>query len=171
MVRLATLDDAADIARVHVASWRTTYRGMLPDDFLASLSEEHYTERWKRLIAEGSSRVQVVDEPKGGIVGFASGGRERAGENTFAGELYAIYVLDSAQRLGHGRELVRAIAGALREMGLPDMIVWVLRDNAAARRFYERLGGIYVRAQPITIGSATLEEVSYGWHALDEISY
>jgi ribosomal protein S18 acetylase RimI-like enzyme len=171
MVRLATLDDAADIARVHVASWRTTYRGMLPDDFLASLSEEHYTERWKRLIAEGSSRVQVVDEPKGGIVGFASGGRERAGENTFAGELYAIYVLDSAQRLGHGRELVRAIAGALREMGLPDMIVWVLRDNAAARRFYERLGGIYVRAQPITIGSATLEEVSYGWRALDEISY
>jgi ribosomal protein S18 acetylase RimI-like enzyme len=153
MVRLATLDDAADIARVHVASWRTTYRGMLPDDFLASLSEEHYT------------------EPKGGIVGFASGGRERAGENTFAGELYAIYVLDSAQRLGHGRELVRAIAGALREMGLPDMIVWVLRDNAAARRFYERLGGIYVRAQPITIGSATLEEVSYGWRALDEISY
>ena len=117
MVRLATLDDAADIARVHVASWRTTYRGMLPDDFLASLSEEHYTERWKRLIAEGSSRVQVVDEPKGGIVGFASGGRERAGENTFAGELYAIYVLDSAQRLGHGRELVRAIAGALREIG------------------------------------------------------
>ena len=171
MVRLATLDDAADIARVHVASWRTTYRGMLPDDFLASLSEEHYTERWKRLIAEGSSRVQVVDEPKGGIVGFASGGRERAGESTFAGELYAIYVLDSAQRLGHGRELVRAIAGALREMGLPDMIVWVLRDNAAARRFYERLGGIYVRAQPITIGSATLEEVSYGWRALDEISY
>jgi ribosomal protein S18 acetylase RimI-like enzyme len=171
MVRLATVGDAADIARVHVASWRTTYRGMLPDDFLASLSEEHYTERWKRVISEGSSRVHVVDEPKGRIVGFASGGRERAGESTFAGELYAIYVLDSAQRLGHGRELVRAIAGALREMRLPDMIVWVLRDNAAARRFYERLGGTYVRSQPITIGSATLEEVSYGWRALDEISY
>jgi ribosomal protein S18 acetylase RimI-like enzyme len=171
MVRLATLDDAAAIARVHVASWRTTYQGMLPDDFLASLSEEHYTERWKRVITEGSSRVHVVDEPNGGIVGFASGGRERAGESTFAGELYAIYVLDSAQRRGHGRELVRAIAGALREMRLPDMIVWVLQDNAAARRFYEHLGGTYVRSQPITIGSATLEEVSYGWRALDEIRY
>jgi len=51
------------------------------------------------------------------------------------------------------------------------MIVWVLRDNAAARRFYERLGGIYVRAQPITIGSATLEEISYGWRSLDDIRY
>src|SRR3979409_845258 len=105
------------------------------------------------------------------MCGLPAGARERAVEDTFAGELYAIYVLDSAQRHGNGRELVRAVAGALRGMGLPDMIVWVLRDNAAARRFYERLGGTYVRAQPITIGTATLEEVSYGWRALDEIRY
>jgi ribosomal protein S18 acetylase RimI-like enzyme len=180
MVRPAVLDDAAAIARVHVASWRTTYRGLLPDDFLASLGEEPYTDRWRRVIGDGLSRVFVVDEqrrgqPRGspdeGVVGFASCGRERAGESGFAGELYAIYILDSAQRQGHGRELVRAVAGALREMKLPDMIVWVLRDNTAARDFYERLGGAYVRAQPITIGTATLEEVSYGWRSLDEIRY
>jgi ribosomal protein S18 acetylase RimI-like enzyme len=170
MVRPATLDDAAAIARVHVASWRSTYLGLLPADFLASLGEEPYTERWTRVIGEGSSRVFVVDE-KGDIVGFASCGRERAGEIGFTGELYAIYVLDSAQRRGHGRELVRAVAGALRELRLGDMIVWVLRDNTAARHFYERLGGVYVRAQPITIGTATLEEMSYGWRSLEKIRY
>ena len=63
-------------------------------------------------------------------------GRERAGENGFAGELYALYVLEGAQRQGHGRALVRTVAGALHEMELPDMIVWVLRDNAGARHFY-----------------------------------
>jgi ribosomal protein S18 acetylase RimI-like enzyme len=170
MVRPAALDDAAAIARVHVASWRTTYRGMLPDDFLSSLSEESYTDRWRRVIGDGLSRVFVVVEDAE-ISGFASCGRERAGETGFSGELYAIYILDREQRRGHGRELVRAVAGALREMKLPDMIVWVLRDNAAARHFYERLGGAYVRAQPITIGTATLEEVSYGWRSLDEIRY
>ena len=170
MVRPATLDDAADIARVNVATWRSAYRDLLPDDFLAALTEAYYTERWRRLIGAGSSRVFVAEEPAG-IVGFASGGRERAGEHGFAGELYAIYVLDSAERRGHGRELVRAVAGALREMNLPDMIVWVLRDNVRARGFYERLGGIYVRAQPITIGTTTLEELSYGWRALDDIRY
>ena len=170
MVRPAEREDSAAIARVHVASWRTAYRGLLPDDFLASLSEEHYTDRWTRVIGEGSSRVFVVEED-GEIVGFASCGRERAGEGSFAGELYAIYVLDSAQRHGQGRELVRAAAGALKKMKLTDMIVWVLRDNAPARRFYERLGGIYVRSQPITIGSATLEEVSYGWRDADLIRY
>ena len=170
MVRPAELDDAAGIACVHVATWRSAYRGLLPDDFLVSLSEAHYTDRWRRVISEGSSRVFVVDEP-GGISGFASGGRERAGEAGFAGELYALYVLEGSQRRGHGRDLVRAVAGALRDLHLPDMIVWVLRDNSPARAFYERLGGTYVRAQPITIGTATLEEVSYGWHALDSIRY
>jgi ribosomal protein S18 acetylase RimI-like enzyme len=170
MVRPAELDDAAGIARVHVATWRSAYRGLLPDDFLASLSEANYTERWRRVIGEGLSRVFVVDETEG-IAGFASGGRERAGETGFAGELYALYVLEDVQRRGHGRELVRAVAGALREMGLPDMIVWVLRDNPTARRFYERLGGSYVRSQPITFGTATLEEVSYGWPGLDQIRY
>jgi ribosomal protein S18 acetylase RimI-like enzyme len=170
MVRPATLDDAAEIARVHVATWRSAYRGLLPDDFLTSLSEVNYAERWRRVIGEGTSRVFVVEE-SGGIAGFASGGRERAGETGFAGELYALYVVDDAQRRGHGRELVRAVAGALRELHLADMIVWVLRDNRAARAFYERLGGTYVRAQPITIGTATLEEVSYCWRGLDEIRY
>jgi hypothetical protein len=49
------------------------------------------------------------------------------------------------------------------------MIIWVLRDNQPARSFYERLGGVYIRAQPITIGSVTLEEVSYGWRRLDDV--
>jgi ribosomal protein S18 acetylase RimI-like enzyme len=170
MIRPALLKDVEAIARVHVATWRSAYRGVLPDDFLASLSEAHYADRWRRVIGDGSSSVQVVEQAEG-IVGFASGGRERAGESGFAGELYAIYVLDGAQRQGHGRELVRAVAGALRAMQLEDMIVWVLRDNPPARQFYERLGGVYVREQPITIGTATLVEVSYGWRSLDDIRY
>jgi ribosomal protein S18 acetylase RimI-like enzyme len=170
MIRQALPGDASEIARVHVAAWRSSYVGLLADDFLASLSEVGYTDRWKRVIGDRASHVFVVDEPEG-IVGFASGGRERAGERGFEGELYAIYIVAGSQRQGHGRELVRAVTGALRELGLRDMIVWVLRDNAPARKFYERLGGSYVRAQPITIGPTTLEEVSYGWRGLEDIRY
>jgi ribosomal protein S18 acetylase RimI-like enzyme len=170
MIRPAKLEDAPAIARVHVASWQSTYQGMLPDEFLASLSETGYAERWKRVIGEGSSRVYVAED-EGEVVGFASGGHERAGETGYSGELYAIYVIDAAQRRGFGHELVRSTVAGLRELGLDDMIIWVLRDNQPARSFYERLGGLYVRAQPITIGSVTLEEVSYGWRRLDDVRY
>lgn len=169
LVRAADVDDAAAIARVHVATWRSAYRGLLPDDFLASLSETHYQERWKRTLGDESARVYVAENPDG-VVGFASGGPERAGETGFSGELYAIYVLHDAQGHGHGRRLVRAVVGGLRELSLSDMLVWVLRDNRSARGFYERLGGRYVRDQPITIGSSLLYEVSYGWRSLDAIA-
>jgi len=168
VTRPATIDDAPAIARVHVASWRSTYRTLLPGDFLDSLDESGYTERWRRFIGDGESRAYVVEDG-GQVVGFASGGRERAGEAGYKGELYAIYVLDDFQGRGHGQALVRAMVGGLREMDLDDMIVWVLRDNRPARNFYKRLGGTYVRAQPITLGSTTVEEVSYGWTSLDAV--
>jgi ribosomal protein S18 acetylase RimI-like enzyme len=161
MTRAATIDDAPAIARVHVASWLSTYRTLLPDDFLDSLDEVGYADRWRRFIGDEGNLAYVIEDV-GRVVGFASGGRERAGEVGYEGELYAIYVLDEFQRRGYGHQLVRAVVKGLKEMSLDDMIIWVLRDNAPARQFYEKLGGRYVRAQPMTIGSATLEEVSYG---------
>jgi ribosomal protein S18 acetylase RimI-like enzyme len=174
MIRPAGIGDAPAIARVHVASWRATYGAMLPGDFLDSLTQDAYADRWRRFIADRSNLAYVVEEgpdASANVVGFASGGRERAGEAGYKGELYAIYLLESAQRRGYGRELLRAIVGGLREMGIDDMIVWVLRDNGPARGFYERLGGAYVRAQPTTIGPATVEEVSYGWPSLADVRY
>jgi ribosomal protein S18 acetylase RimI-like enzyme len=168
LVRRAEPEDAAGIAKVHVTTWRTAYRGLLSDDFLASLDETAYAERWRRTLTAARDRVYVAENADG-VIGFASGGKERAGEDGFGGELYAIYVLREAQGHGHGRQLVQAVVGGLRELGLPDMIVWVLRDNVPARRFYERLGGTYVREQPITIGSTLLQEVAYGWRSLDGV--
>ena len=121
-----------------------------------------------RTISDRSLRVYVAEEGEA-VVGFASGGRERAGEVEFSGELYALYVLAQAQGRGHGRQLVRAVVDGLRGMELSEMIVWVLRDNPNARRFYERLGGAFVREQPITIGSTVLQEVSYGWRRLGDV--
>jgi GNAT superfamily N-acetyltransferase len=143
---------------------------LLAEEFLAALSEAGYTERWERLIRDGASLVFAAEDA-GRVVGFASGGRERAGETGYGGELYAIYLLESAQRRGFGRGLFRAVVEGLRGMKFADLIVWVLRDNQPARQFYERLGGVYVRSQPITIGPSTLEEVSYGWRRLDDVRY
>lgn len=37
-IRKATINDAEGIAKVHVDSWRTTYKGIIPDEFLYNLS-------------------------------------------------------------------------------------------------------------------------------------
>ncbi|MBI1881100.1 MAG: hypothetical protein HYR94_23215 [Chloroflexi bacterium] len=43
IMRLAQPADAGGIARVHVESWRTTYAGTIPADFLAGCSGADYS--------------------------------------------------------------------------------------------------------------------------------
>ena len=159
-VREACPDDAGGMARVHVESWRTTYRGIVPDGYLAALSYERREEVWRRNLHSGWA--YVAENEAGEIVGFADGGPERTGNPVYRGELYAIYLLESHQRRGTGRRLVQAVARRLRLEGMHAMLLWVLADNPACR-FYQALGGQRLRTQQVEIGGATLDEVAYGW--------
>lgn len=160
MIREARPEDAAGIARVHVDSWRTTYRGLVPDDVLANLRTDERENNWVGILRDQTKFTYVADE--GGIVGFVNGGPERSRTVDYDGELYAIYLLESHQRRGLGRELVRAFAARLAKEGFRSMLVWVLVDNPH-RAFYESLGGVEVKRKKIRIGGATLDEVAYGW--------
>lgn len=164
-LRAALPADAAAIARVHVASWRTTYPGMLPDSYLASLDADEYTARWARTLEDRYNPSDVlVAEEAGRVVGFASCGRERDHDLHYEGELYAIYLLREAQGRGHGRALIQASAALLFGHGWTSMVAWVLRDNAAARGFYERLGGSYLRERELDLGlEVSAMEVAYLW--------
>jgi ribosomal protein S18 acetylase RimI-like enzyme len=163
--RLALTADAAAIARVHVASWRTTYPGLLPARYLDAMEVRDYEESWARTIQDPFRRSAVlVVEEDDQVVGFASCGRERDGDPGYRGELYAIYLLRDAQGRGHGRALVEAAAAALAIRGMTSMVVWVLRDNGRARGFYERMGATYLRERPLDLGLGfSIPEVAYLW--------
>ena len=84
----------------------------------------------------------------------------------YAGELYAIYLLEQYQRHGIGRMLVGELCAWLLSQDLTSMYTWVLEKNPS-RRFYESLGGIEFRRQTLPLGGLHLAEVAYGW---DDIS-
>lgn len=163
-VRPAIERDIPGIATVHVASWKSTYRGIVPDDHLNGLSIERSNARWEHILESERQTgwFTLVAEDPSGIVGFASAGPIRGDHPGYAGELGGIYLLESHQRRGIGRRLVSEVAGRLRQQGMGSMLVWVLRENPS-RGFYEALGGVYVREQVIEIGGADLVEVAYGW--------
>lgn len=106
--------------------------------------------------------VLVAEDESGTIVGFVSGGRERSGDTTYTGELYAIYLLEPFQGQGIGRQLTVALVRSLIEAGIPSLLLWVLAENPS-RRFYEALGGQPVYEKMVTIGGTPLLEVGYGW--------
>lgn len=166
-IRQATDDDANGIAKVHVESWRTTYRGIVPDDFLDGMSDETSAARWRRIAKQNTPgyAMFVAEDEGGNTVGFANGGRERSGDANYDGELYAIYLLQSHQRKGIGQALFEHIVQHLTNNGFRSMLIWVLAENPSCQ-FYESMGGIPIREQEIEIGGKRLREIGYGWIGL-----
>ncbi|MCU1312386.1 MAG: acetyltransferase, family [Acidobacteriaceae bacterium] len=175
-IRRASPADAIEIAKVHVASWKSTYPGIVSQTYIDSLDPQQFASRWMERLLLPETLVLVAATAQG-ICGFVSGGPLReplpppaaAAEGKFGdGEIYALYVLEHEHRRGLGRALMRGVAQSLLEASYQRAAVWVLEDNPS-RLFYERLGGSLVAKQTITIGGDELIEVAYGWNSLGDL--
>lgn len=165
-VRLATPADAAAVGRVHRESWRTTYAGILP---LAVISEEagyRSEAAWlRRLSGDRPETATWIAQLDGAAAGFASCGPARHRLEGLECEIYALYVLQPAQRRGVGRALVGACARHFVRQGRFGFYLWVLKANRA-RLFYESLGGIEAGEKRERLGLHAFAEVAYAWHDL-----
>jgi GNAT superfamily N-acetyltransferase len=172
-VREAKQEDAAAIARVHVDSWRTSYRGIVPQGYLDGMFYEDFEDRWRgwlRAVGDPRWAHRVAELPSGQIVGFASSGpRQGSAYADYGGELYTLYLLREHQRAGTGRRLFGSVARGLAEGGSTSLLAWVLARNPS-RRFYETVGGRLLGSQELEIGGARLEEVAYGWLDVESIA-
>jgi GNAT superfamily N-acetyltransferase len=110
-IRMAELRDAAAIAHVHVQSWLTTYKGIVPQEYLASLNEAERTSSWEDWLARDI--IVAVAEIDGEIVGFAGGGPIREPLEPYDAELYTLYLLEDEQGRGLGKGLLCVVAHAL----------------------------------------------------------
>lgn len=162
--RRATPEDAEALGRVHVQAWHEAYAGLMPDAVLARLDPLQRAAMWRDAMANAST-VQLA-ERDGAIVGFGSSGPRRDASLPHSGEIYAIYVLRSAQRLGVGRALMAALACDLLAQGHVSGVLWVLESNLPARRFYAALGGQEVARREQQRDGFTDVGVAYAWQDL-----
>ncbi|MBN9082360.1 MAG: hypothetical protein BGP04_07495 [Rhizobiales bacterium 62-17] len=171
-IRVAVVANAAAIAAVHVACWRETYPGLMPEAFINQLSVEDRTKRWQAILGRPDAynrTVVLVAECAGEVVGFSSYGDQRASElleQGLTGEITALYLLRRVQKQGLGLALMVAMANGLIARGHRAASLWVLRENLQARGFYERLGGQVMGELEDKRDGAVLNELAYGWRDL-----
>ncbi len=169
--RDAESDDAAGIANVHVETWRSTYAGVLPDDYLVGLSVPRHAALWSHWLNDTAAdhRLYVAAAPAGDIVGFASCGRLRERKQFHGkgriGEIYALYVLPDFQGRGLGRALLMQSFAGLSESAHDSAILWVLAANPS-RFFYEAMGGRQVGGRKEKFAGTKVAELAYGWDSL-----
>jgi len=167
IIREANLYDVKGIAKVHVDSWRTTYKNIIPDDFLNNLSYKRREQLWTNIIPNGN--VFVAENELGQIVGFSSGGKERSGKyKDYKGELSSIYILKEFQGKGIGKLLAKSVFEKIEELRLNTMLVFVLEENES-KLFYEALGGKVIDKVEVEIAGKKLNELVYGWDNIASI--
>jgi GNAT superfamily N-acetyltransferase len=163
IIRRAVPQDASQVARVRVLSWRATYRGIVPDSYLDAMDEN--VDQWRAVAAgEQKGAELLVCEVDNRVVGFAAYGAAREPSLGHAGELYATYYLPEAMGKGYGRAMMREVTANLRRLGHNDMIVWVMEANVRGRAFYEnvmRARFIEGSRQSFELDGVTIWEVAY----------
>jgi ribosomal protein S18 acetylase RimI-like enzyme len=147
---------------VHVESWRTTYRGQIPDDFLDQLSASARAEFWSGEISRGENGVFVAasNDVISGFINFGKALDTDVDDQT--GEVYALYLLSESQGAGIGRKLWNEAIQELKARGFSKCAVWVLATNKVAIDFYQRVGCRPDGAKKVvTIGGKEVTELRY----------
>ncbi len=162
MIRQAIRADADAIARVHVDSWRETYRGLIGEAIIESRTIDRRTAQWTDSLA-AADRVTFVACIQEVICGFASALVRAPSQGEARAYLETLYVMRAAQGAGIGKALLMSTAQELSRRGCNALLLHVLRDNRAARSFYEHLGGRYIKDRIQTDENDRWCDAAYEW--------
>jgi GNAT superfamily N-acetyltransferase len=151
-VRAARPDDAGEVARIQVATWRTACHRILPVRVLDQLDQRWIARRWRDAVERPPTprhRVLVAIEQAGRdrqagrdhLVGFAASGPadEHAADPAgppLPGDTAAItdlLVEPRWGRRGHGSRLLSASVDLWRGDGFTTAVAWVFDADPATR--------------------------------------
>jgi GNAT superfamily N-acetyltransferase len=154
-VRPARPEDAGEIARIQLLTWRVAYRRILPKHVLDQFDATWVAERWRDAIeAPPSDRhrvlVAVEQSERSYLVGFAASGpadeqalapgepASRIGDDVAA--VTDLLVEPRWGRRGHGSRLLAASVDLWRSDGFTTALAWLFEGDEATRKFLTSAG-------------------------------
>ncbi len=166
IIRYNRLEDQAQMARIKIDGWRDTYDQIIASKYLKGMDYEEQTQRFFRSFEEYKERVFVAVRGKE-VLGYACfDPKERSFK--YDAELESLYIRNNEHHKGIGTALFKEAAKELRSRGKRNMIVWCLKGNDNAIKFYEKLGGIKAETKQAKIGDEIYEEYGF-YYDLEEL--
>jgi GNAT superfamily N-acetyltransferase len=164
----ASSQDAESVARLQAQSWRNTYRGMLPDEFLdrhvVADRLECWTARFASFAADRALVLKAVSD--GTLLGYVCVLLDE--EPEWGARLDNLHVTPESKGTGVGYALFQAAREWIARVSPGTaMHLWCVESNHVARRFYDRQGGAIVEAASRSFaGQPAVPELRYWWAPL-----
>lgn len=160
IIRLNELKDQEQMVKIKVEGWKNTYDKIVASRYLKSLNVKKQLERYIASYNEYKDLVLVADKD-GEILGYSC--FDKKGRTyKYDSELVSLYIKNDYHNKGVGTSLFQATVNLLKEEKRKNMIIWCLKENDNAIKFYERMGCKNVETKIVKIGNSYYEE--YGFY-------
>jgi len=168
-IRDAGRADAAQVAALHAASWKSAYSGFAPAGYLAGPVDTELLGYWTRaLAAPPPGSFLLLDEAGGDLRAFIS--VKLGVEPGYEAFIYALHVDPALRGGGIGRRLLGVAMQRLLAAGQRSVALRAYDGNPGAIRFYLRLGGRIEGHGLDEIGGVTFPDTLIGWRDLDALA-
>lgn len=166
IIRDAWPEDVDQVARIKVASWADSYRGLVPPETLARFldvdGQRHYL---ATQLADQNNLLLVADDGDGRIVAFALAFLDEQPDPW----LESIHVIREDRGRGTGTMLMRELARRLASNNLNTLRLGVVSGNEGAARLYRRLGAQMIGEEPTDWAPGVTHEI-YRWRDLGSLA-
>jgi ribosomal protein S18 acetylase RimI-like enzyme len=160
-IRRAEQTDRPRLAAVQAASWKDTYREVLPADYLADELDADLDRHWQSIDLTEDDVVLVAEE--GEVIGFIA---VWVRPDPYIDNLH---VRPGLRSKGVGARLMAAAAERLMAAGHTAAYLWVVAGNDRAIDFYERLGGVRTEQAMQPLSDNLVLNYRIEWSDLSEI--
>ncbi len=160
---LAAEENLDDIAKLYVHNHKTTYKGLLSDEYLNSLTVDGARSRWQKYLSEKRNKIWAAVD--GDFLGFAAGTEDEELENTWY--LDSLHVDEKARGRGIGTALVNAVGRYAADNGYQSLSICVVKGNENAKALYLKLGAEPYKSFTDDFGSTTSNSEKLIWKSTD----
>jgi ribosomal protein S18 acetylase RimI-like enzyme len=163
-VRDAVAGDVDRVADIKVHNWADTYGPLVPLEVLGRFLDKNQAAAEIHELMRSPDTLLLVGPSNGDLHGFALTYKARTPEPW----LESLHVMSVERGRGLGTQLMRETAKRLLAAGYQSLSLGVILGNDRASGFYERLGGVPVRVEPVDFADG-VEHTVWRWPDLTRL--
>ncbi|MBR3817500.1 MAG: GNAT family N-acetyltransferase [Clostridia bacterium] len=137
LIRNATVGDICSIAELYISNHKSTYRGLVSDEYLDNLTVDSAVIKWSEYLSDKKNRIWVAFE-NDTFLGFLASMPDSMSEKIWY--LDSLHICEGSRGKGIGSALIKTVGRYALKNGYDKMSVCVVKGNDSAKKLYIKLG-------------------------------